>query len=70
MLPLPQRLKAALVLDALRGAEAPLFHGSAGGWFIRTLVSFSASSELAPFPVVPNARAFPQTVKVEGTAAR
>jgi len=44
----PQGLKPALILGALRGAEAPLFHGTA-----RTC-GFSATSKPAPFPSPPH----------------
>ena len=40
----PQGLKPALILGALRGADAPLFHGAA------RICGFSATSEAAPFP--------------------
>ena len=34
----PRGLKAELRVDALRGAEAPLFHGAAGSlYFFRSL---------------------------------
>src|SRR5579863_5447688 len=40
----PLGLKPALNLDALRGAEAPLFHGA------HAFVGFSASSKVVSFP--------------------
>jgi hypothetical protein len=49
----PQGLKPALILEALRGAEAPLFqvlHAFVGlsGTILRAFVSFSATSWKPP----------------------
>jgi hypothetical protein len=46
----PQGLKPALIWGALRGAEAPLFHGAARiREFFRNLWSRALPNEVVPF---------------------